>query len=226
MKTQVILAAGGQGTRLKAEVPKPLVKLDKKPLFIYALEVFEKCRLIESVIVVCPRKNQKQFIKAIGSFGLKKVVKVIPGGKQRRDSVNEGLQVLDKDTHYVLIHDAVRPFVDERMIKEVLEGAEEAGAATTAIQSSDTVVISENDRIKNIPERDTVKRVQTPQGFKYSDILKAHEEALEKGITGCTDDCGLILVKGGPVKIVNGSPENIKITNKLDLTIAEGQIRE
>ena len=121
----------------------------------------------------------------------------------------------------MLIHDAVRPFVTDRVIENVINAAKECGASGCAIDVTDTIVEVKDEEIKNIPDRKTLKKIQTPQGFRYSDIKKAHESAMAKGLLGMTDDCGLILSNGGRILFVEGEVNNIKVTCQSDVFLAE-----
>jgi len=126
---------------------------------------------------------------------------------------------------YVLIHDAVRPFVTEGIIQRTLAAAKETGAASTAIEVSDTIVLEKNSFIEEVPRRRSLKRIQTPQGFKYETILKAHDWARENRLSNMTDDCGIVREMGLEVKLVEGSGNNIKITRREDLIFAESIVK-
>jgi len=220
MKTQVILAAGGTGVRLNADVPKPLALLGKKPLFIYALKVFERSRVIDSIIVVCPKAHRKQFVQAINKFGLSKVAQVVAGGKKRRISVYKGLQALDGDTDVVLIHDAARPFVRLALVNKAVRACYQDKALIVAVPVKPT--IKRIDGKKGVVEATLDRRflweVQTPQIFQKDLILRAHAQLMDYEVT---DDSALVEHLGHPVKVIKGSYDNIKITTPDDLILAE-----
>ncbi|MBD3380144.1 MAG: 2-C-methyl-D-erythritol 4-phosphate cytidylyltransferase [Candidatus Omnitrophica bacterium] len=225
-KTIAIIVAGGTGKRMGSHIPKQFLDLAGKPVIIHTLEKFEKSPLVDGIVIVSHADHIEKTEKLAKEHDISKLLKVVAGGETRQASSYNGLKACTEGTEIVLIHDAVRPFIDDRIIKDVLEAARVTGAATTVIESTDTIVFAEDDIIEDIPPRSQVKRVQTPQGFKYGVILKAHEDAIAEGVADYTDDCGLILVRGGSVKIVPGAFENLKITDKIDLLMAESLVKK
>jgi 2-C-methyl-D-erythritol 4-phosphate cytidylyltransferase len=220
-----VILAGGTGERMNETTPKQFLELDGKPVIIHTLGHFEKSILISSIVVVCHEDYMEGLDELIKQNNIKKACRIVRGGKTRQESAFIGIKNCPPGTEIVLIHDAVRPFVDESIIRDTLSAAEEAGAAGAAINVSDTIIIKKGDFIEKIPDRGILKRIQTPQGFRYKAILKAHQWALENGITDSTDDCGLVLAMGGPVKLVKGSTRNMKITDQADLFLAESLAR-
>lgn len=213
-----IILAGGKGSRMGSKKPKQFLEIANKPIILYSLEIFDKCKDITDIVVVCYKAGinpLKSIIKKAGKINKK--VKIVPGGKTRQESSFNGLQACSKNTEYVLIHDSARPFIDEKMIKRVLKATINSGAVTTVTNIIDTVVEVKGNRVKNILNRDDIKRVQTPQGFDYKLILSAHRSALKKGFSDATDDCSLVKLYGMDYMTVKGSEKNIKITTKNDL---------
>ena len=223
--TVTIILAGGTGERMNEATPKQFLKLAGKPILMHALGQFEKSASVSSIVVICHKNYVKDVGKLIKRNKIKKVYKVAAGGKTRQESSFIGVKNCPPDTEIVLIHDAVRPFVDEKIIKDTLSAAEESGASGTVIDTADTIIVKKGDFIGEIPDRNKLKRIQTPQGFCYETILKAHEWAVENGIKDSTDDCGLVLAMGAAVKWVEGSARNIKITDQADLFLAEKFIK-
>jgi len=220
-KAVAIILAGGTGERMNGTTPKQFLELGGRPVIVRTLEQFERNALISRIVVVCHKDHVKELDGLVKQNGIKKVCTIVRGGKTRQESSYIGVRSCPPDTELVLIHDAVRPFVDERIIKDTLSAAGKSGAAGPVIDAADTIIIKRGDFIEGIPDREDVKRMQTPQGFRYGTILKAHQWALKNGIKDSTDDCGLVLGTGAPVKAVNGSAGNIKITDRADMFLAE-----
>ncbi len=223
MKIQAILVAAGRGLRLKASVPKALIALNKKLLFTYSLDTFLKCPLIDSVIVVVPIKGIRRFQQVIDRKKYPKPVFLVEGGLRRRDSVKKGLENLDGDTDWVAIHDAARPFVNLKIIKNTIEAAQATGAAIAAVAVKSTIkeVYSTGDVVKKTLERTWLWEIQTPQVFKRDIILKAHQY---QRLFDATDDAILVEKLGLKVKIAKGDENNIKITTPTDLMLAQAMI--
>ncbi len=220
-KVAAIIVAGGTGERMKSNIPKQFIELDGKPIIIHTLEKFDNNPNIHTIIIVSHKEFVDQLKEIVKKYNIKKVQKIVSGGKTRQESSFKGLKACSLDTEYVLIHDAVRPFINNAIINDIIESAEKTGASTPAIDIADTVMLKKGDFIEYVHDRNHLKRIQTPQGFKYSLIMEAHEKAIEKGITGSTDDCGLVLAMNRPVKIIEGSSLNIKLTEEIDLFVAE-----
>lgn len=216
-KVQVIVVAGGMGTRLKSSVPKPLVLLKRKPLIEYCLHVFEKSKAINSIIIVGSQPFLPRFKKICKSFS--KVKAIVAGGENRSDSVKAGLQMVDSDTQAVLIHDAARPFIDTSMINQLLIALDSYEAAIVGVPVKATIkqVDKKSGVIVKTLDRSSLIEVQTPQAFRLNILQKAHRKKLTKEIT---DDAMLVESLGHRVYTVMGSYRNIKITTPEDLNIA------
>ena len=220
MKIQAIIPSAGIGSRLKALTLKPLVMLDGKPIFIYCLETFESCSLIDSMIVVANSNGIEDFKVAIKESGLKKIKAVVSGGKERFDSVRNGLRQVDVDTDIVLIHDGARPFVSVDLVEKCIKTAEESSAAIAAVAVKSTIKLVDlkSMTVERTLDRTKLWDTQTPQVFKKDIIVKAYDNMLQKNPT---DDATLVEQMGAKVKIVEGSYDNIKITTPEDLRLAE-----
>ena len=216
-KIIAIILAGGTGERMGGELPKQFMELSGKPVITYSVEAFDKSDVIDEIIIVCHEKHMERMTDIVDIVNPGKNCKIVAGGKTRQESSFIGVKNCPSGTEFVLIHDAVRPFVSERIIKDVLEAAGETGAAMSVVDMDDTVVVVEAGMVGEVPDRNTLKRVQTPQGFKHDIILKAHEQALKTGIKDSTDDCSLVVFQGKPVRLVKGATDNIKITTKQDM---------
>jgi 2-C-methyl-D-erythritol 4-phosphate cytidylyltransferase len=159
-------------------------------------------------------------------FGLTKVEKIVPGGKRRQDSVRLGLEATEGKYDLVLIHDGVRPLIEKALIEKVIKEAMVNRAVITALPAKETV--KEVNDLRNVVktyDRERVWMVQTPQAFRYQDILKAHQKALEEGWEEATDDALLVEKSGITVKVVEGSEKNIKVTTPHDLELARFWLR-
>jgi 2-C-methyl-D-erythritol 4-phosphate cytidylyltransferase len=212
-----VLLMSGEGLRFGSPIPKQFHLLDNKKVYRHALETFVQTEVFDEIILVCLDKWKELIQNEVGTLA-----HVVTGGKSRQESSYAGLKAFKFDPKIALIHDAVRPFVSQKIIRENIEQALIHGAVNTCIPSTDTLVFAPNhDTIKAIPNRADYMRGQTPQTFLYDWILEAHESAQNLGLSNATDDCRLILAAGKPVEIVHGSELNFKITSEFDLKIAE-----
>jgi len=221
-----IILAGGAGKRMKTKQAKQFLEIAGKPIIMHTLELFDENVSISDIVIVCRKTDIKHLRKLINAAKLKKIHKIVAGGKTRQASSFIGVQNAPCGTKFVLIHDAVRPFADKVIIEKVLSAAKKYNAAGPAIQTEDTFVLETKGFIHGIIDRKNIKRIQTPQAFKYTEILSAHKYAKVNGITSITDDCGLILQMGGEIKLTPGSSSNIKITTRKDLVFAEKYVFE
>jgi len=219
-KVAAILPSAGSGRRMGENIPKQFLKIYGKPIFVYTLEKFDLCWLINEVILVVRTEDVDAVEKTVQEWGIKKVSNVIAGGEERQDSVLNGLRILSEEVNIVVIHDAVRPFVSVEKIEEVVKVAREKDAAILAIPVKDTIKRGENGCVEATLNRNFLWSVQTPQAFKTDLIKKAFEKARQDGIYA-TDDSSLVERLGYPVYIVEGEEQNIKITSPEDLLIAE-----
>lgn len=216
-----IILAGGSGERMDKPLPKQFLELAAKPVIIHTLNQFEQNSLVSDIIVVCHREHIERLKRAVEENKLQKIRKIIPGGNSRQESSFIGIKNCLPETAFVLIHDAVRPFINEKIIKGILAAAKEVGAAGPVINTEDTIVVKKDKFLEDIPERQFLKRIQTPQCFQYEIISEAHKWALKNDVTGATDDCTLVFGMGHKVKLIEGSLLNIKLTSSIDLFLAE-----
>jgi 2-C-methyl-D-erythritol 4-phosphate cytidylyltransferase len=215
-----IIAAAGESRRMDG-VDKIFAPLGGKPALSYVLDAFEQCESISQIIVVVSKNNVAKYRQLIAENKHSKPIGVCAGGKRRQDSVAAGLQKL-KDCDWVVIHDGARSLVNKELIERGLAAARETGAAVAAVPVTDTIKIAGDDRIVlETPPRQNLWAVQTPQVFRYVLILKAYQKA--KGEV--TDDAALVEAMGGKVKLYMGAYDNIKITTKKDLMIAEALLK-
>jgi 2-C-methyl-D-erythritol 4-phosphate cytidylyltransferase len=203
-------------------VAKQFMDLDGRPLLAVTLGHFERCAAVSSVVLVVPPDGVVYCKEEIvQKYSLRKVNHVVRGGKRRQDSVRLGLEATQGRYELVLIHDGVRPFVGTELINRIIEAASENRAVIPALPVKETVKEVENDgRVVGTLDRKSLWLVQTPQAFRYDDILRAHHRALEENWEEMTDDALLIEKMGIPVTVVEGWEENIKITTPWDLELA------
>ncbi|HSD94310.1 MAG TPA: 2-C-methyl-D-erythritol 4-phosphate cytidylyltransferase [Syntrophales bacterium] len=222
MRTVAIVPAAGSGNRMGRELSKQYLSLGGMPILVHTLNVFEKCPLVDALLVVVPPPD----VEAVRSgmlprWNLKKLAGVIPGGKERQDSVRVGIDALDRETGIVVIHDAVRPFITAKLIEDCIRAAEEEGAATVGVPVKDTVKeVGADGRVVRTCDRTLLWLTQTPQAFRRDIIENAHRAALRDGYRG-TDDTSLVERLGIAVRMIRGDYGNIKITTPEDLVIAE-----
>ena len=224
--TAIVLAAG-QGKRMHSKVQKQFLEIQGYPVLYYSLRCFQESPLIQDIILVTGEESISYCKEEIvQKYGFTKVSAVIPGGKERYDSVYAGLCEC-RDCEYVLIHDGARPFVTEEILKRGLQKVKETGACVIGMPSKDTVkVADEADFVSETPDRKRVWTVQTPQIFSYDLIRGAYESIRKKDMTGVTDDAMVVEQETGTkILLVEGSYQNIKITTPEDLAIAEAFLR-
>lgn len=203
-------------------VSKPYLLLAGRPIISHTLRVLSLSPEIQEIIIVT-RAEEIDFCEreVVRRYNFDKVRAVVAGGEERQDSVYQGLKSLKDEVDIVLIHDAVRPFLTQRLISEVIKGAVSFKSAVAALPVKDTLKeVDEEGWVKRTVPRDNLWDVQTPQAFEPQIIRRAYEEALKNNFYG-TDDAGLVERCGYQVKTVVGTPENIKITTPEDLTMAE-----
>lgn len=210
-KIGALLLLGGEGRRFGSPIPKQFHLLEEKMLFCHALEALQKGGLFDEILLVC----HAQWMDRCKEWG-----KCVAGGATRQESSYRGALAL-KGVDIALIHDGVRPFVSERVLRENVEGAIRWGAVNTCIPSTDTLVYAPSRTIlHSIPKREEYLRGQTPQTFRRDWILEAHEQALKDGVENASDDCSLVLRMGRPVHVVPGEERNLKVTSEFDLWMA------
>ena len=222
MKVTAIIVAAGKGKRMLHSVPKHFIRLEDKPVLAYTLDAFEKCPDVNQILVVTRSGEENYCLKeVVEKYGYKKVLKIVIGGDRRQDSVYCGIKELDVDTDIVVVHDGVRPFVSQNTISEAIRLAMFADGVVTAVPVKDTIKnVDCEGIIMSTPDRSTMWYAQTPQVFKRRILEEAYIRAYNDKFTG-TDESSLVERIGYKVKIVEGTPDNIKITTKEDLLFAD-----
>lgn len=225
-----IVLAAGQGKRMGTKVQKQFLEVEGKPVLYYSLEAFETSSIIDEVILVVGNGLvdycQKEIID---KYHFHKVKKIVIGGRERYESVYLGLKALmESAPEYVFIHDGARPFVDNDMLTRAYHEVVKTNACVVGMPSKDTIkVVNESGIVVETPDRKYLWQVQTPQVFAYELIKDAYVEFMENETINVTDDAMVLeTVKGIPVKLVEGSYENIKITTPEDLFVAEAFLKK
>lgn len=226
-KIAVICLAAGQGRRMKSSVRKQYLLLEDKPVLYYALKAFQHSPAEEIVLVVGAGEEEYSRKEIVEKYGFSKVKSVVAGGKERYHSVFRGMEAID-EADYVLIHDGARPFVDQKIIDNCINGVKTYGACVAGMPVKDTIKLADgNGDIESTPERSRVWQIQTPQAFKFSLIKDAYRKLMEEERQGrkpaipVTDDAMVVeyfLKK--KVHLVYGSYENIKLTTPEDMLTA------
>ncbi|MFA5321424.1 MAG: 2-C-methyl-D-erythritol 4-phosphate cytidylyltransferase [Smithella sp.] len=222
MKTVALIPAGGAGKRLKSHIAKQYLLLDSLPILIHTLNVFQNSNEIDEIILALPPEDLVYTRQELAEkYGLTKVTDAVAGGNERQDSVRNCLMALEGKCDLVVIHDAVRPFVTEELIKKVVDSARTTGAAIAGVRTKDTIKETREDAVvKATVPRQNLWQAQTPQAFTFDLLKTAYDAAYKENFYG-TDDASLVERMGKEVKIIEGSYENIKITTNEDMMIAD-----
>lgn len=214
----VVIPAAGQGKRMGTKESKQFLLFHQKPIFLHTIEVFDDHPEIDEIVVVVRGTEIERTKRLIEEQGIKKVSKVVAGGRERQESVFLGLKEITTDL--VLVHDAVRPFVTKKAVTRLISEIRDYDAAILAVPMKDTVKKVEQNCVFGTLQRNQLWSVQTPQGFRRELLMKAHIEA-EKNNDFATDDSALVEKLGVNVRVVDGEYTNIKITTPEDLIFAE-----
>lgn len=218
-----VIAAGGTGSRMGADKPKQYIEIGGKSIIAYTAEKFDSCKRIDKVIVLCPGDwvdYTKNIFKGTD-------ITVISGGSTRNETLMKAISHIEKtdglsDDTYLVTHDAVRPFVTEKIICDNIDAMLEFGATGTVIPAVDTVFESEKGTvIDSIPDRSKLYQAQTPQCFGALKLRELYNSLSDEEKDVLTDGCKIYLLKGYPVHLVEGHVSNIKITYPHDLIVAE-----
>lgn len=221
MKVDAIIPAAGKGLRMGGDMEKQFLPLAGRPVLARALESFQRCRLIRSVILVVSKERLDYCRREIVErCSFDKVRSVVEGGEERQHSVYNGLKRVGADADAVVIHDGVRPLIAPEDIERVIAPLDEVHAAILALPHGETIKdVAPDGLVLRTVDRSNLWRVQTPQAFRYRELLSAFEKAGERD-TLATDEAALMEMAGYRVKVLLGSPMNIKITTRADYEMA------
>lgn len=224
-----LIFAGGVGSRMKnKDIPKQFLLIDDKPIIIHTIEHFEKHSDIDQICVVCLESWIPKLKEYLDVFGITKVSCIVPGGVDGQHSIRNGLyalreQMLENEETIVLIHDGVRPLINDKLITDNIESVKKYGTAVTVVPLIETVAnINENGEIIGVQERPMCRIARAPQSFYLLDIIAAHEKGLREGVMShMIDSASLMIHYGFKLHTVDGPIENIKVTNPSDYVVCK-----
>lgn len=226
------ILAGGKGTRMgNTDLPKQFMKLGNKPVFIHTVEQFLFNKRVDHILICCPKEWMSYTRDTIKKyiFDLSRI-DIVEGGKTRNDTILNGCYFIEKqyglnDDDIILTHDAVRPFLNQRIIDDNIDGAIQYGAVDTVVPAYDTIVHSVDGKIiTDIPVRNEMFQGQTPQSFNIKLLMSFFNSLSEAEKDILTDACKALVIKGNDVHLVQGEVSNIKITTQYDLKVANGLV--
>lgn len=222
-KIAAIIVAGGSGKRMGTTIKKQFIKLQEKEVLAYTIEAFNTLEEISEIIVVTGEEDiPKVEREIVEKYRFNKVSKVVAGGKERQDSVYNGLMATDESIKYVMIHDGARPFISKAVLKRAIDKTLECKATIVAVPVKDTIKVidTETGVVEATPAREKLWAVQTPQSFEKQLLMEAYKEANQRNLQ-VTDDSMIVEAYGRKVHVVQGEYTNIKITTPDDLVIGE-----
>jgi ribitol-5-phosphate 2-dehydrogenase (NADP+) / D-ribitol-5-phosphate cytidylyltransferase len=229
LRNVAVVLAGGAGTRFGQPLPKQLIPLAGRPILEHSIAAMQRSPVVDEIVVVMAPGHLEPVAELVARGGYDKVSQVVPGGATRNDSTAAALAALGPEDLNVLVHDAARPLVTQSILTANVAALADHEAVITAIVSSDTVVEVDpaRDRLVQILPRPLLRRCQTPQSFRLSTIRAGYAEAARDPHFAATDDATVVLryLPGVPIAVVPGDPENLKITEPLDLYLAEQLLR-
>lgn len=220
-----VIFAGGVGTRMYSkDRPKQFLEMYNKPIIIHTLEHFEANEDIDAVVIACVEEWIPYLKELLYKFRIEKVRKIVPGGDTGQLSIYNGLKAAEEisggEDSVVLIHDGVRPLINQELLSENIKCVKKYGSAITAGVVTETIVeINENLGVERVPTRARSRVAKAPQSFWLKDILSVHEQALADGLENSIDSCTLMKQYGKDLHMIDGPYENIKITTPQDFYI-------
>ena len=214
-----VVPAGGMGSRMQSRRPKQYLGLGGIPLLIHTLRALLSSKSIEGLVLAVPADRVAATRVLLQRHRVPRVLEILAGGSERQESVWRALQVVPGDAHWIVVHDAVRPFINGDLVDRVLAAARRYGAATCGLPVRETVKRVIRGRVESTLDRDGLWLIQTPQAFSRQRLWEAHDTARRDGFLG-TDDAVLIERLGGQVVPVPGLPQNLKLTTPEDLKAA------
>ena len=218
----VVIFAGGVGKRMHTkEKPKQFLEIYNKPIIVHTMEKFEKHKDIDGIVIVCVENWISYMNDLVYKYRIEKVKKIVPGGETGQLSIYHGLcaakEISGDEKSIVLIHDGVRPLINEELISENIKVAKEKGNAITVVEATETVMmVNEKNELTQSVERKKCRFARAPQTYIYGQLLAAHDHAREENINSYIDSATLMQAEGYKLFPVMGKPENIKITTPSD----------
>ena len=226
-----VIFAGGIGSRMKTKdgTPKQFLEIEGVPILIHTLRNFQNCETIDKIVVVMKEGYLDRTKALIDKFEISKVERLVVGGETGQESIYHGLlaanELSESDEDIVLIHDGVRPFIDEELINNNIDCVKKYGSSISCAPSKETIIeINDDKEVNKVIDRTKIWLARAPQSFYLKDILSVHEEALKQGITNAIDSCTMMMDAGKKLHMVETDAENIKITTPEDFYVAKGLI--
>jgi 2-C-methyl-D-erythritol 4-phosphate cytidylyltransferase len=219
MSVLAIIPAAGAGLRMGGATPKQFLSLEGVPIFVHTLRKFAACEAIDEIFLGVRPEEMDRASREVVTEHFAKPVRLVAGGASRQETVARCLEQAPPDTDVVVVHDAVRPFIELALIRQVIDAARKDGAAILGIPSVDTVKKVERQTILGTIPREHIVLAQTPQAFRHALLRRAFDRALAEGYCG-TDESSLVEHEGHNVTVLMGSDRNIKITKPSDLPLA------
>ena len=225
-----VIFAGGTGQRMHSKtLPKQFLKMHEKPIIVHTIEVFEKSEEIDSIIVACVKEWIDYLDEIVKKYNLKKVKRIVPGGETAQLSIYNGLKEAKKISQggksIVLIHDGVRPLINDKTIHDNIKSVIAYGSAITCVNVKETVlVVDAENKIKDIPNRNNSRLARAPQSFWLHEILENYEKAIEEKKYLFIDSCSLMNYYGKKLYLVEGPEANIKVTTPEDFYIMRAML--
>lgn len=223
-----VVFAGGVGKRMGAELPKQFIEIDNKPIIIHTLDVFEKNENVDKIVVSCLSEWIDYLKELLEKYEMKKVAAIVPGGETGQMSIFNGVEYaynnFSKDS-IVIIHDGVRPFIDDQLLNKCIQTAKEKGSAVSCVPTTETFMVTDdNNRVIEIPERSKSLVAKAPQCFYLKELYNVHIQAQKDGILSAIDSCTLMNYYKKDINVVLTDYDNIKITTPKDIALAESII--
>ena len=221
-----VIFAGGVGKRMgQTDKPKQFIEIEGKPIIIHTLEIFEKNKNIDKIVIASLKEWIEYLQELIEKYSIKKVEKIVSGGETGQMSIFAGVKAakeLYPEDSIVLLNDGVRPFIDDDLINRNIENVKKNGSAISCVGSTETFLIVDEDKnVKEIPERKNSLIAKAPQSFYLKDIYEVHIQAQKDGIYNSIDSCTLMGYYKRPLSVVMTDYDNIKITTPKDISLAE-----
>lgn len=224
LRTVAVVLAGGSGSRVGLDVPKQLLKVAGRTIMEHSVAALQGCDEVDEILVVMTPDFVQDARDLLLSDEFPKVTQVLAGGADRNASTRVALDALGEQECNVLFHDAVRPLLSHRVVRDCVTALQTYEAVDVAIPSADTIVrVDDDEHVVEIPDRSHLRRGQTPQGFRLSVIRRAYELAVGDPTLRATDDCGVLMhcLPEVPILVVQGDDQNMKVTYPVDLFIAD-----
>lgn len=232
MANIALIIAGGVGSRMGFEIPKQFVKVYDKPVLLYTLENFQNHDMIDFIVCVCIEGWENELQRYVDFYGISKLKKIISGGQTGQESIRNGVFAIQTFAHAndnIIIHDGIRPIVDDFVLSDVINVCQEKGNAVTSLPYNEQIFIiaadNPNTTLQYIP-RETLRRVSTPQAYKLEKLVWAYTKAFNEkiGIYGSSYTNTMMVELGERLHFAAGSDKNIKLTTPEDLELFKGYL--